>query len=167
MQSIFLHQNLDTFYFIRIHTTLLIICEKCRIAVLRVQTMCTVRLKGGVKNNVHQIGKYVSQYDKSWMLLQLNLSWIFTTFVFELDLVQNWYPQNFQDFFLELKCRWFDLYNTWCYWYLMASDYHSSDLLLHLVNIHDLITPFHWSILPTDEIFAMRYFRLLSNDLIP
>ena len=39
--------------------------------------------------------------------------------------------------------------------------------LLHLINIHDLITPCLWSILPMDELFSVRYFCLLHNDLIP
>ena len=39
--------------------------------------------------------------------------------------------------------------------------------LLHLINIHDLITPFHWSILLIDELFAVEYFRLFPYDLIP
>ena len=39
--------------------------------------------------------------------------------------------------------------------------------LLPLINIHDLFTPFYWSILPIETHFAARYFRLFPYDLIP
>ena len=39
------------------------------------------------------------------------------------------------------------IHDGYCYW-----------TLLHLINIHDLITPFHWSILPISD----KYGTLLS-----
>ena len=50
---------------------------------------------------------------------------------------------------------------------VFQSYYSDHVVLLHLINIHDLITSFNWSILPIDKLFAVRYFRLLPNDLIP
>ena len=39
--------------------------------------------------------------------------------------------------------------------------------LLHLINIHDLITPFHWSILPIDTFLPCDIFAYYLYDLIP
>ena len=39
--------------------------------------------------------------------------------------------------------------------------------VLHLINIHNLTMPFHWSILLIDNYFAVRYFRLFPYDRIP
>ena len=46
-----------------------------------------------------------------------------------------------------------------------VADYYSSvaySVVLQLINIHDLNTPFHWVYSADRHFLAVRYFRLLS-----